>query len=206
MNLKSVFKSQRGLSLLEVVMAAGLLGVVSLGVMRLNGNMANVTISGSAAVDYSGIVSELDVLLADSASCSASLRGLTFQGSLIASTPIEVEMHYGSQNMTKTRLLMKSGLKRGKVKITNVSFSMPDYVSAVDFPEATGQLFKAVITVDGEKLISTKKSRAFPTFSKTIKAQFDTDSAGISTISNCVILASSAVDPVDLHLLLLGSQ
>jgi len=75
--------------------------------------------------------------------------------------------------------------KYGKLNIANVKFSMPDYTAGVNFPTGTSQVFKGEIKFEGDKV----KMGATSTFSpivKNINVVFDTDAAGLSTISSCV--------------------
>jgi type II secretory pathway pseudopilin PulG len=67
-----LLRSTRGFSLVEVMIAAGMLGLVSLGVMQLTSNQSKSTKTFETKFEVTSIVAEIRTLLSNTESCKAT--------------------------------------------------------------------------------------------------------------------------------------
>jgi type II secretory pathway pseudopilin PulG len=82
-------KSKNGFSIMEVMVAAGLLGIVTIGVMQLTRNMTKSEKSQSQQTEFNQIQSQIQSLLRDEYSCEASLLGFSPSGSGTSVTQVK---------------------------------------------------------------------------------------------------------------------
>lgn len=68
--------NNKGMALLEVMIAAGLLGVVSLGVMKVMKDMTKTSKTSQQSFEFSQAASAINSILKDGYSCKATLEGL----------------------------------------------------------------------------------------------------------------------------------
>lgn len=66
---------QSGFSLVQVMIASGLLGMIALGVMHLSKNMNEMMTNASSTQDQVSLFSEIEMLLGNEADCKVSLSG-----------------------------------------------------------------------------------------------------------------------------------
>ena len=87
---KNLLKNSHGFSLAEVMVAAGLLGVISLGVMQLMSNMTRGQKEFEQNAEMRGIIDRIAVGLQDSNTCNYSLVALKYgnDGSLFTTANI----------------------------------------------------------------------------------------------------------------------
>jgi hypothetical protein len=66
---------------MEVMIAAGLLGIVTIGVMQVTKNMTKSSKTDAQRVEFSQVTNQIQSLLRDEYSCEATLGGLNPAGS-----------------------------------------------------------------------------------------------------------------------------
>jgi competence protein ComGC len=183
-----VLKNSRGFGLLEVMIAAGIAGGLMLVVMQLNKNSAQTQSDAYNNADYLELKTQVDNMMMNSFDCTASLRGTPFKGSTIKETPVDVELWHGDQNGDRSRKLISGSDAKfnryGKISISKIKFSMPDYSGGKDFDFGPNQIFKGMIQIEGDKN-KMGKAVGFPTITKEINVVFDTTKSGQSGIISC---------------------
>ena len=190
--------SKSGFSLVELMLVAAGLGGVALIVMQLGKNSLKIQNESLADGDYTQLSREVNFLISREKDCTASLSGKKFRGSTITSTPVTaLELWSSDQSGSKSQKKFYEGQKYGKTSIETIGFKMPDYTAGVDFPEGSNQSFVGVLELKGmKKVLGNEKN--FNPISQTLNVTFDTDSAGESTIKNCVVdggtTASHSID------------
>jgi hypothetical protein len=126
-----MFRNRRGFSLLEVIIIGGLISGLSLVVMQLTRNTASTQVDAFNNADYFSLRSEVENILTNSNDCIASFNTVTFSGSTIKDTPINVEIWRGDQAGARSRKFISgtdAAFKNyGKLNIEEIKFSMPDY-------------------------------------------------------------------------------
>lgn len=174
-----------GFSLIEIIIATAVLGIVSLGVMQLLKNMHKGQVDVQNSADYASIMQESTLLINNINACRASLIGLTFYGSSIQSTSVTgLELWTVNQAGVRTMKKFYEGQKLSKIVIDKISFSMPDYTSSTNWPIGTNQSFTAELRISGKKS-AFGTFRPFQDITKTINVIFDTDASGQSTVKDC---------------------
>jgi len=78
--LKKINFSKSGFSIMEVMIAAGLLGIVTVGVMQITKNMTKSSKSDALRVEFNALTSQMQSILRDEYSCEATLSGLSPSG------------------------------------------------------------------------------------------------------------------------------
>jgi len=176
---------QSGFSLVEVMVAAGLLGLVSLGVIQLFQNINKGQADVQSESDYSSLIQEATLLLSKEKACQASLSGFVFNGSTIKANPQSgVEIWSIDQTGARSSKKIFANKKYGKLLIDKITFSMPDYTSASNWPTGLNQTFTAELVISGSKT-GLGFSKPFKNIKKTINVTFNTDSSGLSTVTDC---------------------
>lgn len=176
-----------GLTLVELMMVAGALAGVALIVMQLNKEMLKTQNDATSNYDYIQLQSEVNFIISDANSCSASLSGVTFNGASIRSTPVNgIELWTANQTGGRSRKKIYTGQTYGKTTTSSLSLSMPDYTAGVNFPQGTNQSFKAELQITGSK-VSMGKSKSFSTITQPLHVVFDTNASGVSTIKSCTV-------------------
>ncbi len=181
--------NNKGFSLISVMVAAGLLGGLSLGVMQLIKNMSNTQTFSQSSTDYIDLSQEVSLLVSSPEDCTASFKGVSFKGSNIQGTPVDVELWSADQDGNRSRLRFSGNSDFGKLQIDAIRLSMPDYTGG-DFPQGSGQSFNALLEIVGKKQITSNQDRDIKAISKSFKLYFDTDSGGNSTITGCTAASS----------------
>ena len=181
-------KNNKGFGLLEVMIAAGIAGGLMLVLMQLNKNTAQTQSDAYNNADYIELKSQVDNMLMNSFDCTASLKGTPFRGSTIKDSPVEVEIWRGDQDGARSRKLISGSDPKfnhyGKLSISKIKFSMPDYTKGKDFEVGVNQIFKGIIQVEGDKN-KMGKTVGFPNITKEINLVFDTTKGGESSIFSC---------------------
>jgi type II secretory pathway pseudopilin PulG len=177
-----------GFSLVEMMLAVGAMAGVALVVMQLSKTTAQTQVDAQSTLEYMQLTSQLSSMFANDYDCIASFKDVTFNGSSIKATPIDIELWYGDQLGARTRKFL-SGTdanfkKFGKIYISSLQLSMPDYTDVGNFPTGNDESFKAEIKISGDKSKMGKQS-SIQTITKQVSLIFDTDAAGLSKIKGC---------------------
>jgi hypothetical protein len=183
-----IMKNNKGFGLLEVMIAAGIAGGLIMVLMQLNKNTAQTQSDAYNNADYIELKTQVDNMLMNPFDCTASLKGTPFRGSTIKDSPVEVEIWRGDQDEARSRKFISGSDPKfnryGKLSISKIKFSMPDYTKGKDFDAGENQIFKGIIQVEGDKN-KMGKSVSFPTITKEINLVFDTTKGGQSAIFSC---------------------
>jgi hypothetical protein len=185
--------NQSGISLVEIMVGIGLLGGISLAVMQLSKNASTSQAQMSASVDFIDLQNELQGILSNPKDCMASFKNTAFYGTSIKTIPVPLEIWLGDQAGVRTRKRFSAtdaNFKSiGKITISDISFTMPDYTLGTNFAPGPGS-FKGTLQVNGTKKIMGKDTTT-KKITKLIHFSFDTDGAGKSVISSCSLQVTS---------------
>ena len=119
--LSKLFKNSDGFSLAEIMVAAGMLGVLSLGVMQVMKNMQRGSKRMKQDYEAQTIVAEVQKTLADRNACSASLGGLALTDTNFTPIPsnnlkdsddkviLAVDQVFGSQTLLTVKEISYRG-------------------------------------------------------------------------------------------------
>jgi type II secretory pathway pseudopilin PulG len=177
-----------GFSLVEMMLAVGAMAGVSLVVMQLSKTTAQTQVDAQSTAEMMQLTSQLSSMFSNDYDCAASFKDVTFNGASIKANPIDVELWYGDQTGVRSRKFL-SGTdaafkKFGKIAISSVQLSMPDYTALGNFPTGNDESFKAEVKISGDKTKMGKQS-GIPSITKQFSLIFDTDAAGLSKIKGC---------------------
>ncbi len=165
---------QKGMSLVGVVMAAGLLGLVSLGVMRLSSNMQFIQTQATGSMDETTLNLQASTLLGPGKHCRLNFAGKDSAGNIVAdvksfqksqidepenpSEGLELELYLASPdgNALGRKVLSSSDNevnRHGTLAIKSIKLYMDEPVSpGPDYPDNGGAPFtdqgKVIITYD----------------------------------------------------------
>lgn len=203
---------QSGFSLIQVMVAFGLAGVLAMVVMKISQNMNAVQKEAEGSQEELEFKSEVRMLLDNPKHCEASLRGMTFEKKLIdepASEGLDVVLYQASRNPpppgppvtppdhsdhTKRFTGDQNDhsptlVARKKVKITSIKLVLPsaplntNYAPALSFPDIGALIF----TIDKN---GRNKRIELPLVVTT-----KTDASGQSQILTCRTQATTDVCP-----------
>lgn len=183
------FRNENGFSLTSVLVAAGLLGMLALGVATISRQMSQVSSTAQGQQDFIELKNEINQYLGDEIDCKASLEGVKFRASEVNKTPVAIEVWSADPTGKRNRLIVSSNEKTqknkyGKIKILSLSLTLPDHTKDEDFTEGENQTAKGRITLKGERL-NMGSERPLPKVEKIIQITFDTDKSGQSKITEC---------------------
>lgn len=182
-------KDNNGFSLTSVLVAAGLLGMLALGVATISRQMSQVSSTAQGQQDFIELKNEMNQYLGDEIDCKASLEGVKFRASEINTIPVSIEVWSADSTGKRNRLVVSSEEKTqknkyGKIKISSLYLTLPDHIKKEDFVEGENQTAKGRVTLRGERL-NMGIGKPLPKVEKIIQITFDTNKAGISTITEC---------------------
>lgn len=203
-----MWKNNRGLSLVEVLMSMAILTIVVLGVMELNRGNANSSVNSSSNLDYVQLVAEFLTIIEDDDHCQSSLADpqsiaaggglnatgsqVSFRASMIRNGSLEanhipIEIWSGDKNDNNVRVNRRlfATQQYGNITIDSITLHLPDH-TGVDF--GAPQYIQAEIVVKGRKRISTDDDREIKPITKTIQINTDIDPmTGNSVVTRCTI-------------------
>lgn len=183
------FKNNQGFSLVEVMVAAGMLGLLAMAGVKLmqNQNQAMKTIETKS--EYNGIMNDIRTILADSNSCRTTLGGLNakttpvgaiWQITQVVQTgagPTNIARYTGNANWQQA-----PAYGNGKIRI--VGIRLDDSATDVETTSGPGP------TVGTTNLVITftaglnTQSKQLETFDKNLKLNVTT-TAGTTNINDC---------------------
>ena len=194
---------EKGLSLIEILIAISLLGGVSLGVMQLMKMTQSTQSHLSSKSDEIELRSAVNLILSDEKHCRVSIAGDGPVGN--PSTPVtfkksendedngteglEVELFYANQtgdSRSKKRVSadVNSVTSRfGKIEISSIYLLMNNGVGT-NYAQSPSHTDIGQLIVEGQKNIDASSSKDFK-FSFDVNVAMKTNSAGVSTILSC---------------------
>lgn len=179
-----------GFSLVEAVVVIGLISAGSLILAQLSQNSVFMQESFSAGSERLELGNDTYFITSDKDSCTASLAGTTFKGSMIKTTPTNgLSLWYADEMGARSRKAFDEGLRIGKLKIDKIGFTMPDYAAGVNWPVGSGQSFRGVLTISGVKVVGGQEI-PFKAVEQPINVTFNTNGSGTSTITECTTQSS----------------
>jgi prepilin-type N-terminal cleavage/methylation domain-containing protein len=177
--------SDSGFALVEVIIAAAVFGIISLGVMQMTKTMHKGQGEATGQADLLDMRREASQYLQDEDDCSASLKGVTFKGSTIKLTPkTGLEIWTASNTGVRSQKRFYETQKFGKINISEISLTMPDYTTGSDWPAGTDQFFKGELKIVSSKL-NLGQVKNNPDQIYNLNLTFNTNGAGLSTIESC---------------------
>lgn len=105
MNLSKYLKNQRGLSLIEIIIATGLLAAMSVGVMKVISGAQKGNVVSEAKLEELEIKKNIAMILADKVACQKTFTGISIGSTLgqiknSADNPIfEIDKVYGNNSL-----------------------------------------------------------------------------------------------------------
>lgn len=121
-------KNNKGFSLVQVMVAAGLMGGIALGVMQLSKQMQTTTVMGETSLEESQLFNHISTILIDANSCEETFKGLAFGDSVesikrVKSDGNSVEVYtageiYGNRALELTDMILSG--KEGEEHLTLV--------------------------------------------------------------------------------------
>ncbi len=105
---------QRGMSLIEVMIAVSILSLIMVGVMTMSKNMEKSAKSAEKKSDIEQVVREIQTLLADKENCSATVMGAAATGNTV---------------ITSIKQLNSAGTLVGHTRLRSSTQAAPTYVS-----------------------------------------------------------------------------
>ncbi len=183
---------EKGLGIVQVLIATAMLGALSLGVMQVSKNMTDVNRNANSSLDVLMLHQEMLMILKDSKDCSVSVvDSIPFKKSEIddpQSEGREIELWYsdyktGTQRNKKRFSSTDAAYSKfGNIKINKIKLVMNNpTLPVVGKDYDTGDFSdKGIVRVEVEK----PDNRSIK-FDMPVKVNFTTDSNGNSTIKNC---------------------
>lgn len=113
---------QAGMSIMEIMVAMGLLGILSLGAMELMKNMNKSALSGELAVDVNQAYSEIQKIMSNPSHCTGNLEGRT----VYPGQEISIEALYLKDNNGNSAPFYVAGdpkYKIGKIYIKQIGLA-----------------------------------------------------------------------------------
>lgn len=200
-----MFRCKKGFTLAEIMVAAGLLGVLSLAFLQLTKNIGDVQSSSTAKADEMELETSIRLLLNDDRHCRVSLAGngpigspdnpVTFYKQDIdeeQSEGLDVALYLSNQS-GDLRLTKKFNganfpedsdqSKYGKLTIDSISLIMNNG-NGFNYDESTSHQDIGLIRVIIDKKIASDKSRKIP-IDFSVNIRMATNNSGLSTILSC---------------------
>jgi prepilin-type N-terminal cleavage/methylation domain-containing protein len=195
-----------GFTLVEIMIAIGLLGMVSVGLMRLAGNMTGIQTNARGTADQADLLNLVSLLISNPKDCAVSLAGndpatspVTFKKSNIddlITEGLSVELWLADQagvirktkklSGTDTSVNKFSGLKINSIKLVMNNGTGSDYVASASHSDI------GVLRLSFERPLTVGKTKAiikdFP-----VRLGMNTDATGLTTILSCSLGGNSNV-------------
>lgn len=207
--LKQINLNSKGMSLLDVIMALSILGIVALGIMHLAKSTTDVQTRNYISVDYAGLADELYFYLGQKKHCSKSLEGITIDDNNAdfinaGSDPAKgLDIDLKIDNATPAgKVKINQGTRYGKLNIIGVKFSMPDLLLG-QLPASSAPNFEshqALITIYTQAIIGSKVDAGGnsvadvytpPPLKKNVIVEYDSS----NTITRCLNLDELGLSP-----------
>lgn len=180
----------------------GMMGMLALGMSQMTNQTQRSQMATMSALDYNDFVTELSLMLANPADCKASLATTSFLGSVLGNpaTPMDVEIYSGDANGNRVRKQFSGTdpVKRevGMLQLQSMQFGIPNHTGG-NFPPGVNQSFVGNLRIRGVRRFGGgAPARPFREINKSVKITFDTNGAGVSTITGC---SSAAVVNIDFN-------
>ena len=150
----SQFKDNKGFTLMEVVVASALLGVIAIAVISLTKMQSNIQVKSTNDNDLAQLRSEIIALLANPAHCNANFAGITAstpQPSSISQCPTTTS---GSCNTLNAGTPKTWSSTNTRVSITGIQRSFETLTSTTDIV-TTGSIRVTFQIKDTNSVIKT---------------------------------------------------
>ena len=194
--------NERGISLISVLVAVGILGVVTLTVARMTADAGKLVARYESAQDSYFVYEQIRQVLSEKRNCTVSLAGedpaarpITFNrgsiNSIDAGEGINFEIWTArSDNGLRDSRILWPRKKDGKIKISTIKFlANSDPVTAANYPNGPGSDIGSIV-VTGSNWNGSRDS--YKQWKFPIKFDISTV-AGLSTILSCTL----TVNPED---------
>lgn len=205
----------KGMSLMDLIMALSLVGIVAVGIMHLSKNTTEIQTRNYISVDYAQLSQEFLFLLTQERHCTASLGGINLEidptdpdfinATLDPTKGIDVELFISdstgtvvNKKLSGTDVGVNPGdtnfTRYGKLNITGIKLSMPDKNLGAFLPGVIQ--YQAEINIYSHAFLSAEKNattgvselkrKTLPVIKKNIILEFSTPAPHI--IARCVAL------------------
>ena len=185
MKKNNFLKRQAGFSIMEVMIAAGLLGIVSLGVMQLTKNMTKSSKTDAQRAEFNQLTNQIQSLLKDEYSCESTLLGVSPAGSGTSITQVKRKKPDGTSSV-----VFESGnsygastnpifLKSMKIKNFDAASGMGDFIIEMNKGRKD---YDSMTQAEKDTVLATSYGTAIVV--KTIKLQMILDGSG--KIKDCL--------------------
>lgn len=200
-----LIKSARGFSLVQVLVAAGIMGGLALGVMQITQNLNQVMTNATSTQDQITLFSEIDQILKNESSCRVSLGGEDFEPSSYSVKKSEidgstsqghsVELYYSSTDgrvraQKRFSSSDESVKKYGSVTVESIQLFL-DNGTGFNYPSSERHVDQGTIRVEVLRRIAPGQtrliSRSFP-----VQLAMKTFSSGATKVLSCASLEAIA--------------
>jgi|GEM_PF-3450257 len=187
-----------GFTLVEIMLAVAMLGAVSLGVMKLTGNLSSIQTSSRGVVDEADLANLVNLIVTDAMDCKVSLAGndpvaspVIFQKiniDDIATEGLDVELWVADQAGTarKSKRVSASDAnftKFGALKMDSIKLVLNNG-SGTNYTVNPAHSDVGVLRLKYSKALSPGKTKSMvKDFS--LRINMSTDASGVSTILGC---------------------
>ena len=200
--MKKLYQSNNGFSIVQVLVAIALSGVLTLVVMKISQNMNSVQSEAEASQEENELKAEFRMILDNVDHCTVSLAGLDPVNSPTRFKKSDIDEPDNNEGLT-VELFQKSSTGRTKrytsneddttptliwlkkIKIKSMKLSMPNPPINVNYPQATRH------TDIGRLFITIEKNKRTKRLQLPLVITMKTDSSGESTILSCRSQATS---------------
>lgn len=199
-------REESGFSLVQVLIAAGMMGALALGVMQITQNISQTLSNAQNVQDQMGLFSEIDMLLRNEDHCRVSLGGENFEASSLAfrrsllnaeqgATLYPVELYFSSEDGKKRRTKKFSAIdsqykKYGNISIETISLSLENKDTS-NYPQKDRHVDQGFIDVEISRPVSVGQNRliqkSFP-----VQLTLQTNLSGETRILSCASLDAVA--------------
>lgn len=185
--------NEKGMTLVNVLVAAGIIGGLGLVIMQISQNANSIQKKMDSDLEVAQLVNEIKLLLDDENSCTVSLQGLTFKKSkaddpsdLLEGIPLELYLPSSDgllRGRKKISAIDPQLSKRKNIQINSLKLYM-DGDQTGDYPESVshkdyGTVWLTYSYQQGAKMHQNKKK------SFLLKLKLSTDSSKITNIESC---------------------
>ena len=200
--MKKLYQSNNGFSIVQVLVAIALSGVLTLVVMKISQNMNSVQSEAEASQEENELKAEFRMILDNVDHCTVSLAGLDPVNSPTRFKKSDIDEPDNNEGLT-VELFQKSSTGRTKrytsneddttptliwlkkIKIKSMKLSIPNPPINVNYPQATRH------TDIGRLFITIEKNKRTKRLQLPLVITMKTDSSGESTILSCRSQATS---------------
>lgn len=201
----NVFKNRKGFTLAEVVVAAGLLGVLSIGFMQITKNINTTQKTAETASDQAELRASIRMILSNERFCRVSLAGEVFNKSNIDAEDegLDISLYFSNLDGTTRTLKKFNGdnnpgtddkSKHGGLTLKSLKLIMnnPTGNASPDYANNSKHYDIGFVRAIIEKKVTQTKTREIE-IDFDLNVEMSTNSTGETTILGCSYYPATGV-------------